>query len=98
MIGAGTSGKTALILPPTYRMVRKQLSKISAVRISLLSVSRRSDTRATNAGFFMVRRAGAPLGAPFLEAVRLILRCLATKSLASLAVGKNLTQGGHSWQ
>jgi hypothetical protein len=50
------------------------------------------------AGFFMVRRAGAPLGAPLLMAVRLILCCLATKSLASLAVGKNLTSGGHSWQ
>ena len=79
-------------------MVRKQLSKISAVEVGPSSVSRRSDARATNAGFSMVRCAGAPLGAPFLEAVRLILRCLATKSLASLAVGKNLTQGGHSWQ
>ena len=50
------------------------------------------------AGFFMVRRAGAPLGAPFLEAVVRILCCLAAKSFEPLAVGKNLTQGGHSWQ
>ena len=55
-------------------------TKWSDVWVGPLSSSRRSDTRATNAGFSMVRCAGEPYGSPFLEAVGPNLCHLAARS------------------
>lgn len=69
-----------LTFAPKSENLSLHSGKIHCVRLRILSVMWRSDTRAKSAGFSMVRRIGEPKGSPFHMTVMRILCCLAARA------------------